>query len=320
MTLLCCAPFSASATQSQQRPLLLEPTSLHMTTEKSTPDLSNLRILTQNCKLLLVVGEWPVMPITSGKRASLIAERLLKNNYDIIGLNEIFLKEPTAILKRELELNGYHVLSSLPAPSGIFAVNSGLMLASRLPIRASKFERYQKASGLDQYAAKGCLVAELETSDKAGRLFVAISHHQSEGSDEIMMSQFQHAGELIQQFVLERVGDNLAELERATVLYFGDMNVADHLTPKLYTDMKAALSHKTEDCFLTTNPEGTNGATFPVGKETDRLDYIFSLKEFSGVALNGSLVKSVQIDNLIWQDSDIPLSDHLGLIATLQLI
>ncbi|KAJ3022054.1 UNVERIFIED_CONTAM: hypothetical protein HDU68_009338 [Siphonaria sp. JEL0065] len=292
----------------------------------TSTDFSNLRILTQNCKLLIVVGEWPVMPISAAKRTTLLADRFIRNGYDIIGLNEVFLKEPTAILKREFEKNGYNVISSLPENTGsVIKINSGLMLATKLPILGYHFEHYTQYSGMDKYSMKGVLVSELETSPEKGRLFVAISHHQSEGTDDIAMSQFNHAASVIEKFVLGRIGENEDSLRRATVLYFGDMNVGEHDNPHLYQPMLEALSKNTVDLFVESNPNGgdRDGATFPVETPTDRLDYIFSLKEFagkSGVELKGSNCKSVAVDSLILEDTDSPLSDHLGVVANIELL
>ncbi|KAJ3101491.1 hypothetical protein HK100_004526 [Physocladia obscura] len=299
--------------------------------QQKQPTKQELSILTQNCKLLLVVGEWPVMPIGASTRARRIADRLVANAYDIIGLNEVFLKESTAIVKSVLESSGYNVITSIPEslPSMIKFVNSGLLLASRLPIIAHHFESYTQASGMDVFAAKGILVAELENTNNsestASRIFVAISHLQSEGSDAIMESQFVHAGAVIQKFVLDRV-TNDDELRASTVLVFGDMNVIDLKTPHLYESLLKNLSKETVDLYVRANgqeavPNG--GATFPVDNPVQRLDYVFSLTEFEGrpgVKLGGSEVLSAAVDKLIVQDSDIALSDHLGVVAKIALL
>ncbi|KAJ3091208.1 hypothetical protein HK100_007246 [Physocladia obscura] len=302
--------------------------------QQQPPTKHELSILTQNCKLLLVVGEWPVMPVSASARARRIADRLVANAYDIIGLNEVFLKDSTAIVKSVLESNGYNVITNFPEslPSVIKFVNSGLLLASRRPIIAHHFERYTQSSGMDVFATKGILVAELGNTNSsestatakttASRIFVAISHLQSEGSDDIMESQFIHVGAVIQKFVLDRVQDD-DELRASTVLVFGDMNVIEQNTPHLYESLLKNLSKDTVDLYVRANGEGNGGATFPVDNPVERLDYVFSLTEFEGrpgVKLGGSEVLSVAVDKLIVQDSDIALSDHLGVVANIALL
>ncbi|KAJ3242135.1 hypothetical protein HDU78_001513 [Chytriomyces hyalinus] len=288
---------------------------------------NTLRLLTQNCKLLLVVGEWPVMPISAPERARLLAEKLLERRCDVVGLNEVFLKEPTAILKTAFEANGYNVLASIPANTTWYPsirVNSGLFLASKLPIISHDFYEYAHSSGMDQFSRKGVLVAELDqkSAGRAGRLFVAISHHQSEGSDVVMTSQFQAAGKFVEEFVLSRVSSD-SELSDAVVLYFGDMNVADSDTPKLYTSLLESLSAQTEDLFKTCNPTDDKGFTFPANDPKQRLDYFFALREFKsrkGVAVGQSQKpETVRVDRLVVEGPSVDLSDHLGLLAEMNM-
>ncbi|TPX75586.1 hypothetical protein CcCBS67573_g03153 [Chytriomyces confervae] len=288
---------------------------------------NTLRLLTQNCKLLLVVGEWPVMPISAPERARLLAEKLLERRCDVVGLNEVFLKEPTAILKTAFEANGYNVLASIPATTTWYPsirVNSGLFLASKLPILSHDFYEYTHSSGMDQFSRKGVLVAELDQkgAGRAGRLFVAISHHQSEGSDVVMTSQFQAAGKFVEEFVLSRVSSD-SELSDTVVLYFGDMNVADSDTPKLYTSLLESLSTQTEDLFKTCNPTDDKGFTFPANDPKQRLDYFFALREFKsrkGVAVGQSQKpETVRVDRLVVEGPSVELSDHLGLLAEMNM-
>ncbi|KAJ3232907.1 hypothetical protein HDU81_002594 [Chytriomyces hyalinus] len=293
----------------------------------SNTNSNTLRLLTQNCQLLLVVGEWPVMPISAPERARLLAEKLLERRCDIVGLNEVFLKEPTAILKKAFEANGYNVLASIPATNSWYPsirVNSGLFLASKLPILSHGFFEYSQSSGMDQFSRKGVLVAELDqkSTGRAGRLFVAISHHQSEGSDEVMTAQFRAAGGFVEEFVLSRVSTD-SELSDSVVLYFGDMNVADSDTPKLYTSLLESLSAQTEDLYKTCNPTDDKGFTFPANDPKQRLDYFFALREFrsrKGVAVGPSQkAESVRVDRLVVEGPSVELSDHLGLLAELKM-
>ncbi|KAJ3064921.1 hypothetical protein HDU98_011676 [Podochytrium sp. JEL0797] len=330
-TLLCClAPLftpTSATTNHHQHPLTApESLALMTTTPTATFDPANLRLLTQNCKLLILVGEWPVMGMTAATRARFLADRFLARNLDIIGLNEIFLKEPTRILKTAFEENGYHVVSSLPERTdSIFRINSGLMLASRLPILDHFFEAYPPGTGMDWFSMKGILVAELDTGKDSttGRLFVAISHHQSEGADELMVSQFRLAAGVIENFVLGRVAGDMEAMKKATVLYFGDMNVDEAGMPGVYKGMMESLSKETHDLFKETNAADVDGRTFPVENPVERLDFFFSLKEFAGmpgVALGGSTVSSVVVDRLVLEETSSALSDHLGLVATVHLV
>jgi len=98
------------------------------------------------------------------KRAPLIVDALVKNNYDVILLQEAFNKETIKKLTSELPSSyPYYTKKPLSRLSNKTLLSSGLMIFSKYPISSLEFYPYKKCKALtaDCFSDKGILYARL---------------------------------------------------------------------------------------------------------------------------------------------------------------
>lgn len=109
------------------------------------------------------------------ERVDAIADVLLEENYDVIGLQEVFDKTSRKrLIERLTEKFPYY---AGPSDRGLFKISNGLMIFSKHPIISHSMIKYSKAAAGDRMARKGALLVELEVNGKAVQ--VVNTHAQS---------------------------------------------------------------------------------------------------------------------------------------------
>ncbi|MCS7085621.1 MAG: sphingomyelin phosphodiesterase [Bacteroidia bacterium] len=131
-----------------------------------------LRILSWNIYMLpkpLITGQY--------LRTPKIIQALKRSRYDVLCLQEAFIKKIERRLKTELETE-YPYFANLPVYSKpLKFVNSGLAILSRHPIRFAYGIVYDEAKGIDKTSQKGALLVEIEVDGKPVQ--VVCTHLQS---------------------------------------------------------------------------------------------------------------------------------------------
>lgn len=112
------------------------------------------------------------------RRVHAIAKYLKNNPRDIIGLQEVFTRRSYRKLSKVLLKEGFY---STGRPNNIRRfLSSGLMIFSKHPILAEKFQRFSACSGDDCLSSKGLLAALINVDGKP--LYVVNTHLQAGGS------------------------------------------------------------------------------------------------------------------------------------------
>jgi endonuclease/exonuclease/phosphatase family metal-dependent hydrolase len=120
-----------------------------------------LRVLSWNIYMLpkpLITGQFMRVPK--------IVETLKRSEYDVLCLQETFIKRVERRLKTDLEAH-YPYFANLPVyKKPLKAVNSGIVVMSKHPIRFAHGILYDEATGIDKTGQKGALLVEIEVNGK----------------------------------------------------------------------------------------------------------------------------------------------------------
>ncbi len=120
-----------------------------------------LRVLSWNIYMLpkpLITGQFMRVPK--------IVETLKRSNYDVLCLQEAFVKRVERRLKTDLAAE-YPYFANLPVyRKPLKAANSGIVVMSKHPIRFAHGILYDEATGIDKTAQKGALLVEIEINGK----------------------------------------------------------------------------------------------------------------------------------------------------------
>jgi len=99
--------------------------------------------------------------LSHGERLRAIVACLLRSDADVVLLTELW-HEPDAERLVELSCNRWpHCLSNIRSRHSGRVLSSGLMLLSKAPIVSHCFVPFEREAGIDAYAEKGMLVAQL---------------------------------------------------------------------------------------------------------------------------------------------------------------
>ncbi|MCI5052685.1 MAG: endonuclease/exonuclease/phosphatase family protein [Simkaniaceae bacterium] len=123
-------------------------------------DLTSLNIRTFNTALLpeFAVAFNGLRP--GRKRVKMIADEILNKNDDVVCLQECFHTGHSDYLVKKLKKRFPYIITQVgPRRNGI---NSGLFLASRVPIVAADYRKFQNLFGECRYSNKGYLAVTLD--------------------------------------------------------------------------------------------------------------------------------------------------------------
>jgi endonuclease/exonuclease/phosphatase family metal-dependent hydrolase len=236
--LLCLSSFWSKA----QSPAIDIPS----TTEQAEPQL---KVLSWNIYLLPRL----IMQVGQNERSKLIAETLLKADYDVIVFQEAFDKKARNILWGILkEIYPYAVGPVNEARTKLLTVtNGGVWIVSRLPLKEVGEILFDNCKGFDCGSRKGALMVEVE---KDGYTYQLIGTHlqafDSPKKEEIRNKQLlQIKNELVDPYHVDGVPQLLC----------GDFNIHKR-DVKLYTQMLKSLS-ACDDNFCTVDILEDNPAT-----------------------------------------------------------
>ena len=296
-----------------------------------------------------------MLPFSSaGRRADVIAARILAGDFAIVALSEVFSETGR---ERLVELLGpvfpYRV--EFLGSRKLHRLDSGLMLLSRLPLstlgdsipfqslrvrgsteagsepeQAAKFVRFVEfddCASKDCWAAKGVGYVRAEVSARPLHLF--FTHMQaSYGSDDEAGQRETLAARASQRnqmasFIEAVAGDGLRRGESALVV--GDLNVAEDERSEMMSQLSDPFPFGLSDAWTVHGPPGDPGLTFPVRNLSVRFDYVLASLPVSGTPLCvNSIARAYGLDTRSTPESvDIAaeqnVTDHVGLVVDLGL-
>ncbi len=166
----------------------------------------SLKVLNWNVYML----PWPIKKSMQGDRSKLIAQAMLKTNYDVLFFEEAFSKGFRKEMRKTLSAKypySYYLGSDGRLPH---VFGSGLLVMSPRPFKVLDHVYYDKCAGADCFAAKGALLIEatlanrrrvqfasthLQASDKQGakrirqvsQIDVMLAKHRQRGIAQILV-------------------------------------------------------------------------------------------------------------------------------------
>ncbi|MAQ16575.1 MAG: hypothetical protein CMN30_17500 [Sandaracinus sp.] len=311
--------------------------------------MSELRVLTYNVKFLpghvkLGVppkgqpwGFWETGDQATGDevRARAILAAVLTGGWDVICLQEVFEESLRCLLADGLRAAGYHLVEKA-SDHDLLQEDSGLFVASRLPVIFHRFAEYAAKEGSDALADKGVLGLCLETPRawraEPHQLYLFATHLQAVG-DETRRKQLRQ----LQRFI--RAMLDPVRAKGVSALLVGDMNVrAEEIcsgcrgltTTGEYRAMMSILDqprdlfreHLAQDPGHTWDGEGNARMIRPNDRRSMRIDYAFAFDfvpehdlhaEVSELRTLRCTAASVEA----FRAGPICLSDHYGVSVTL---
>lgn len=302
--------------------------------------MRTLRILTLNVKLLpsyakLVVEPW-LCPRgwweenggwSDAQRACQTRQALLDRAVDVVVLQELY-QEPERERARDVFRAAGFAYTTGPLGPDWLNEDSGLFLASRLPVRALRFEAYDASAGEDGLSDKGVVCADLDCSGVwpgVDSLQIFGTHLQSGfAAHAIRRRQLQQLARAIRRELRP------ARRERTVALALGDFNVVGEdrapdgrLVPGWeYADLRRALPgardlggvHVPGEAGFTWDGTVNRWMTEPRDQSRKRLDYVFALDHVDAVGeLRPLQADAVAVDPFLVDGRH--LSDHFGIVA-----
>lgn len=319
--------------------------------------MSSLSVLTYNVKLLPAHVKLGVRPrgiprgyyetgeqgLHDEDRVTRLIERLCTGEWDIVCLQEVFQEGARKRFTTAFEALGYELVAH-SSDNDPFHEDSGLFLASKLPIVWHRFEEFAACAGSDALSDKGVLCARVDASAHFGgrphELYVFAAHLQSSVVHwpvrQLQLLQ-------LQRFIKTCIGS--PKPNNAAAILAGDFNVAGEaqalgsmeLHPTAaYRSMLEILDYP-RDAFRQAHPAKpgvTRDAslnytmTRDVESQVERIDYVFSFdavpesdKEAVGDRLFSLTCKHAAVLPFESEDDDNRmrhLSDHFGVEATFE--
>jgi endonuclease/exonuclease/phosphatase family metal-dependent hydrolase len=287
------------------------------TTKVAMVSSDSLRIITYNVQHLPweVLNKFP----NSKYRAKRQAELLV--NYDIIGLNEVFVdrrrNEICQILKDAWGAD-FHSVTSHQADRSVFGLDSGLLLLTRLPVLESHTLTFGNDSRLrdrgfiaDGYAKKGAIHARIQyrsPDQQTIDIDCFVTHLES-----LDAARRDEQISMLTKFMIQHsLADN-------PMLLLGDLNIADDgaelsNTDSQYCRLQRELSTVRETWsdlgqMIEASEQSTFDANSPTGGQ--RLDYILLSDALRGPSL-------IPLSSSVQRFADphvVFLSDHSALEA-----
>ncbi len=308
----------------------------------------SLRLLTWNVKFLPKYAKMVLKPFgptawwETGGRASdeVRAERCLKamlaGDWDVIALQELFEEGIRAKYRAAFEAAGYTTTPALG--NDVLHEDSGLFVASRIPMHWFRFVEYAAKWGQDALSDKGIGVFCLDTSTIWGperhSLYLFPTHLQSDDRHyAVRLLQLDQLRSVIHA-TLARVPD----LDAVSAIACGDFNVRAEQPvlgvpgAAVATSEYAALQEllgRPRDVFREAHPAAPgftwdgkiNAMTRDNDNDQKRLDYIFAfdfvpqpLREAQTAALGRLDCSAVAMEPFL--GSERHLSDHFGVSAS----
>ncbi len=256
---------------------------------------------------------WPV-----GREVALrmqaIGTQLPRLEADLIALQEVWTRGARDALASAGRRAGLpHVWHNQAATRG-----SGLLVLSRLPVTRTHFEAYhlggrpERIWEGDYHGGKGFALLEIETP--AGPVTLVDTHLHAQYTDDAHDGSFPYrVGQVVQ------LAARLAPI-RNPILAAGDFNLReDRPEYRILTglsglaDAAVTLDHRQDSV----RPDTANRArgTLPGA----RIDYVFT-RSGAGLRAVPHAIERTFDDTLVFRDEEHGYSDHLGLLAEIDLV
>ena len=230
------------------------------------------------------------------ERAIEIGEMLRTSDYDVIVLQEAFMKKARVIIYEMIKDSFPYIIEPANNEGFSFKSNSGVWILSKIKLNVLGTTRFKFCKVADCMARKGAMMVE---GEKQGKKFHLIGTHlQAENYPYIRKRQFkQIQEELISRFSQKNV----------PLIIGGDLNT-EKMDTLNYKDMLTSLD--AEDGDLDGDVQATwGGMNYKFDKKDKNpiLDYILLRK-------NGKKVKVARRKVNIFRSkkADYNLSDHFG--------
>lgn len=258
---------------------------------------------------ILTLNTWGIMLTPHKKlRMRAIAAHLTESDYDVVALQEVWLRADRALLARTMPY-AYYFASA--------RVGSGLLTLSRYPIIETQFQEFQlrgradRAWRGDYIVGKGVGLARITTPDGEIDFYNThpLAQYQYDESDEFRAHRRTQHYQIV-QFINAHSTHNAA-------IICGDFNMRPD-QPNY--DMVRAIA-ELDDCFAELHPDDpgiTLGKANPYHPNTpdQRLDYIFT--RAGTEAAFKPIHAEVTLKYMPYTGKRIAYSDHFGVMATLE--
>ena len=257
--------------------------------EKSLSKSHKIAVLSWNvCFLPLATANWEkgVKPWT--ERLNQVAETILKEDADVVCLQEVYDSQAASDLTDLLKEKYKHIYYNIGPKS--LGVNSGLFVASKVPLKNTRFTQHKdRQNDLDSFFVnKGFFDFEIYAGDhKIAHIFVT---HLQHSKDDL------HPLKLEQEIREKQLNAIFSEMEKAEVpaVLVGDFN----MLPTEY----AALKNKAKFQNFLIKKSRKSPKTFSGilnGRQVDlTLDYALLEAKSSNVFLFTKVLPYLQSDHL----------------------
>lgn len=319
--------------------------------------MATVSVLTYNVKLLPAHVKIGVRPrgiprgfyetgeqgLKDEDRVTQLIERLCTGEWDVVCLQEVFQENARKRFAEAFIAAGYELVAH-SSDNDLFHEDSGLFLASKLPIVWHRFEEFAANSGSDAWSDKGVLCARLDASTRFGtrphELYFFGAHLQS-GVVQWPVRQLQLLQ--LQRFIRTCIG--APKPNHAAAILAGDFNVAAEAQVLGSTDLAPTAAYRSmlelldypRDAFRMAHPAApgvtrdaslNHTMTRDVESQVERIDYVFSFdaipesdKESVGERLHSLQCTYAAVRPFESSDDDQRtrhLSDHFGVQATFE--
>jgi endonuclease/exonuclease/phosphatase family metal-dependent hydrolase len=229
------------------------------------------------------------------ERAQLIADTLLKCQYDVIVFSEAFHQKARHILAKKL-LPTYPYQSKVGNRKFGLKTNSGVWIVSRFPLKMLGEIQFESCTGFDCWARKGAMLLSIE---KNGKTFQILGTHLQSGEgaqrDTIRCQQYR---DIYQQLLLPQQQQGIPQI------IAGDMN-----TIATYSQMLQLLNAQdTQQGEI-----NYTWATPDYGNYQFLFDYILTRPNGTTILEQHSQKNQFTHEWQLHKKNYLDLSDHYGL-------
>ena len=229
-------------------------------------------------------------------RVELIADMILRQNCDIVGLTEVYSKGFQNQLAERLRARGYQIVKNVGYGMNPVIAPSGLFLATRVPIQDLRFTPFKECDAFE--ARKGFLSCTVQVGGRAVRVIATHLKDSKAEENPIQKEKDRRAAQLAE--IAQTEGEKRAIL-------MGDLNICQPEEKGSVLDPFWRPSQGEDP----TKPTYTNagkreicpsGALLPV--RDVEIDYIRARRE------SGLRVTVTRVDESLQAKTGLRLSDH----------
>lgn len=273
-----------------------------------------VRVLTLNIK-----GLPNFYDKTSRERTRELVPLLLKENPDVICLQEVFDADVRKIIVDGLSVNYPEIISNFKFQNrGVKKIfnwlgSSGLMIISKYEISWHQYLPFKYVGGPDTLSWKGVLAAKIVLYSGISQIsFIIFNTHLNANSNTLITKKFLD-NDIFRKKQLRFINSFVMSQEHDNIIICGDFNIKDLIINKRYEDVFRSLNPDslgyTVDYYL-------NKSDVLNYKSRMRIDYTFIYSRNYG----SSQIKPITSD--IYFPGQVPydiLSDHFGVISELEV-